>query len=427
MKLEDDPSIKVFKRRIGESFGCYFVGIRDFWNEVLSKHFSTFSEAVEFQGNAVNKKDKFFILDLALDWVEGHRQWRFRTKTSKLSHIKGPFMHNRASLPQDRSFHFSSDVPPVEGNLNLDSFKHIVLNSNQTYRPIFLMMAQGLMGEKEAIYVSNNLWREVLDAITKRAGIIRLTLPGRKQNRNKENFFTMLDCGKSDFASAMQAYLKSLDQVPKDCLFRNVQGNPITEYNIQFYFHCRAVETSVIQQITPECSRCNGETVRIRKSHPKLKGKDGKPLRKIAYKCKECASIVWAKDSNFNYRTNRYGVNPHEIRDLMSSRWPQSGADRAVREYIMGHPRRVDPNLYEKIKYQQGFAETEYRKALPWLNVLSCDPLKVDRTEIDSKLEARDAEVEVLRREVAKFKKLERHLPLLLKVAKKYEKELEKE
>jgi len=42
----------------------------------------------------------------------------------------------------------------------------------------------------------------------------------------------------------------------------------------------------------------------------------------------------------------------------------------------------------------------QYRKALPWLNVLSEDPRKVDRSEVDERLEAQKSETKVLKREV---------------------------
>lgn len=73
-----------------------------------------------------------------------------------------------------------------------------------------------------------------------------------------------------------------------------------------------------------------------------------------------------------------------------------------VREFIMGHTvKMLDRNKYEKIKYQQAYAEVEYHKALPWLNILSCDSSKIDRSSIDAYLEARKAAEDVMRREIA--------------------------
>lgn len=428
MSLDDDPCIQVFKRRIGESFTVYHVAIEDFWNEVLSKHFKSFSEAVAFQENAVDKKDKFFILDLAQEYVEQHREWRYSTKTSKLSHIKSPFMHNRASLPQDRTFHFSCEVPPVEGKLTFDDFGKIVHSSSKLYRPVFLMMFESMMGEKELVYASNNYCEEILKHLTRNDGIFRLTIPGRKKRRNRTNYFTMLNT-KGPWADAMRGYLKSLPEMPKDVLFRNSRGNPLTEYNIQFFFHCRAVETGVIRLNTPACTRCNGETVRLRKT--RQIGEES--LRKIVYVCKECKRENWASECT-RARNNRYGVNPHEIRDLASSRWGQSGADRAVREYIMGHNiTKMDPNKYEKIRYQPGFAESEYRKASLWLDI-DADPQKVDRTEVDSRFKASTAEVEVLKREIVKLRRQQSDFQaildkraMLLRLAEREEKRLMKQ
>lgn len=171
----------------------------------------------------------------------------------------------------------------------------------------------------------------------------------------------------------MRDYIKSMPNPFSGCLFRNIHNKPLTPRNIQDYFHARAVETGVIKPYSPPCSRCRGETVRFR-------GKQ------IGYKCRECGGVDWASKRSHAGRAGvRYGVNPHEIRDLGRSRWKASGADLTVAEVIMGH--YVDPNFYDKMKYTPGYAFQEYREALRWLNVVSEGPERVDRASVDAELE----------------------------------------
>lgn len=56
-----------------------------------------------------------------------------------------------------------------------------------------------------------------------------------------------------------------------------------------------------------------------------------------------------------------------------------------------------------QMEYTPLSAIEEYRKALPWLNILSQDPSKVDRTSVDLELESYKREVAELRRKMELF------------------------
>jgi hypothetical protein len=265
------------------------------------------------------------------------------------------------------------------------------------YRAVFLLMAQGLIGEGELVYINVESCNLILESLTKNVGVFKVTLPGRKQNRNIKNFYTMLST-KSDWADSMRDYLKSLPSLPKDALFLNDRSRPLTRQNIQNYFHWHAVEAGVVKQFSPLCNRCGAETVRSRRLHES-------GIRKIVYTCKECGEVHWAADLPNNFTNIRYGVNPHEIRDLMRSRWHLSGADPFVAEFMMEHDRQIDPNRYNKFwKYEPWYPPQEYRKALTWLNIVSEEPEKIERSALDSELESYRAESDVLRKEVSKLK-----------------------
>ena len=403
MELADDECVRVWLGRLGGSRDGAWRTFKRFYHEVLigDADFARMApfELVEWQANATGR-DRYKILQLAQNWLNS-KLLRINTKRTRLSYIRGFFLHNHAPMPEDRSFQFKSDLPRVDGRLDLEAFKAILYNCNKMYRAVYLMMAEGLMGEAELVYVSNNLWREVIDHLRKNTGIFKLVLPGRKRNRNVKNYYTLL-CTKSDWADAYRNYMRSSSYRAFGALFRNQRGKPLTAGNIQYYFHCRAVEAGVVNQFTPSCGNCHGETVRVRKPHPS-------GLHKIAYVCKECENVNWACEMKNNSTHVRYGVSPHEIRDLMRSRWHVSGADPLVSEFMMGH--EIDSNHYNKfMKYEPWYPIAEYRKALPWLNVLSEDPNKVDRSQIDSELESHKAEIEVLRREVAKSENLRREV-----------------
>ena len=100
--------------------------------------------------------------------------------------------------------------------------------------------------------------------------------------------------------------------------------------------------------------------------------------------------------------SSRYGYNPHEMRDLFRSQWEKSGAAGSVAEYCMGHV--VDSLGYNKAAEDEDWAEGQYRKAEPWLNIIS-DPSTPYGyiTDVDAvdKIRAQDTEMEKLRQMVS--------------------------
>jgi len=418
--LRDDPCIDSWLNRLGESGRTAFYILKRFYREVLVEYpkFAglSFSELVEWQSNA-HGRAVYLIKSLAQQWINEQENLRFNSKRIYLSYISSAFMHNYAPLPPDPSFHFTSDKPPVVGKLTLEVFKRILHNCNKMYRAVFLLMAQSLMGENELIYVNEHHCKLIIDSLSKNAGIVKLVLPGRKRNRNRKNFYTMFSTN-SDAGDALREYLKGCLEVPRNVLFHNAKKGPLAHYNIRQYFHQRAVEIGAIDQVTPNCPQCGGSTVRVHHVHPETK------VQSIGYVCKECKKRTWSSELQWNFRGVRYGVNPHEIRDLMRTRWENTEAKSKVAEFMMGHFEQVDPNDYlDWMKYQRSTPLLEYRKALPWLNVLSREPEKVERAEVDSELTFLREKVSKLDREQAEIKRL---LPTLMKGLDARERELKK-
>ena len=97
----------------------------------------------------------------------------------------------------------------------------------------------------------------------------------------------------------------------------------------------------------------------------------------------------------------------HEIRDLFRTEFHRaqtySGADADCAEFFLEHI--IDPLKYDKIMRDKKYAMEQYRKALPWLNILSEDPRKIDRTDYEAQREADRAERKSMSDEMVKMKR----------------------
>ncbi|MCJ7631688.1 hypothetical protein MUP77_04705, partial [Candidatus Bathyarchaeota archaeon] len=93
---------------------------------------------------------------------------------------------------------------------------------------------------------------------------------------------------------------------------------------------------------------------------------------------------------------NRTGRNLHELRDLFKTQFSKSPAKLMVADYCLGHS--IDPLGYDKSFRDEKFFRDEYRKAVPYLEIMSSGrPFH----QID------ESEVENLRKEVEHLKQLQ--------------------
>jgi hypothetical protein len=392
-RVREDPAVKRWIGRLSEKYGSNSLSVfQQFYREVLSNHFRgmTPSELVNWQiDHMTDRRERHRIGDLARDWVSAQDDLRLRTKELMYSRIRSFFAHNRAELPSDRTFRFTSTVPPVVGRLTVEKLRRIILNCNDMYRAIFLMMFQGGMDEGALVYVNTHCAEEILQNLTKNVGVFKIYLPGRKRSRYRKSFYTLLST-KGDWADAFRTYMKSTPLKDFTVLYRNTRGEPLKKHNIAAYFHAHAVKAGVIKQFTPPC-KCGGYTVRRKRL---IQGH-----RKVGYLCKECGKITWASDINNKFTNIRYGVNAHEMRDVGCSRWHASGADPDVFQFMMQH--EIDLNKYDKfMTLESWYPIREYRKALEWMNIITKDPTKVDRSSVDLELEGTKEELKVLRQQV---------------------------
>jgi len=358
------------------------------------------TELVRLQVNAMGQERDVILLALQ-DFINSVPNLRYKSQKKYYSDCRSFFNHNRAELPLDRSFKFRSDVAPVTGKLSVENYRRLLHNCNGQYRVVFSMMGQGFMGSGELVYVNRHHASLVWDGVLKNVGFLKLELPGRKQNLNVKPYFTVLNTN-DDWANEFRAFAKTVPKPRSDVMFLNTHGKALTRQNIENYLYCRGLETGLIVAETPNCKRCGGKTVKRRVW---LK-QSGRPTRRTKYVCLQCGYETFWLGSYDSYFTNcRYGLNPHEIRDLMRSRVPRSGADEDVFEFMMGHLEAIDPNKYNKFwEYDESYIFQEYQKARPWLNLLSGDPSKVDRGLIDVELEKQRVKEEALSQQIVDLK-----------------------
>jgi len=279
------------------------------------------------------------VLDLVQAWVRENQDLRHNTVTRYYAVARSFFKHNRAALPDD-VFRPLSETAPVDGNLSMGELKRIILASNPMYRAIWLVMFQGIMGAGEVVYWSDHGYGDLVEHLEADEPILEATQGGRKKYLNVLPFYNLIG---GDARGAVAYYLdKVRPQSRGGPIFINKHGKPLKYRTMQLYWR-----------------------------------------RKI----EELGLITPPEDAD---KSTRYGKNLHEIRDLARTRWKRSPADKDLAEFMMGHMEALDPNKYDKIFRDRKYSKREYRKALPWLNILTEDPESVPIDQYESQLDRID-------------------------------------
>jgi len=254
--------------------------------------------------------DRFHVLDMLQDYVNRLDSTR-NFKVAVYNTVRSFFLHNRCDLPRDR-FNIQNAKPPVVPRLRVDHVRRMVLAATIRDRSIILTAFEGFMGQREVEYVNHHCWPQIRDQ--RKQDIIRVDLPGRK--RNSSPYYTFIG---GDALQALHEYIG--DTLKRKAVWMDKFNQPLTR--TAFY--------------------------------------------RTFFRLGKRVGYVPSKVGN---RGSRYGFNPHEMRDIARSLWHQSGADRDVAEFMMGHT--VDPLRYDKIyTLDPTWVQDEYRKALPYLNILT--------------------------------------------------------
>jgi len=111
---------------------------------------------------------------------------------------------------------------------------------------------------------------------------------------------------------------------------------------------------------------------------------------------------------------NRYGKNPHELRDTFRSKATGICAEERIPptmfEFFMGH--RIDKNLYDKYCNDKVAVKIQYRKAIPYLNIMTSNKAlglyteeEVEKERESARKSDQEASMEELRADNLKLQK----------------------
>lgn len=378
--VEAHPSVKTWLNRLEPSTRYnYRIAAFEFFNWVREQpgyEGLEPDELLELQDKTQGRK-QFKQLSMLQTWVQ-QLDIRLGTKQIRYSAIRSFYAHSHVPLPKDATFRLRADKPPVESELTVDDLKKIVLSCNPAYQAVYLIMFQGAMGCAEFEYLNHNLWLDVKAQLEEGKQRIKITLPGRKKQKNKLPYYTFF--GK-DAVVALKKYLGKKRGTIKngEAIFVNEKGDPITTQALERYFTRHAIQVGVIKRWTPSCPKC-GEETRYSRT---WRGKKQPTL----YVCDRCGEETKASKIEIP-RDVRYQVHVHELRDTFRSEWDLSPARSVAAEFFMGHC--IDSNEYNKImKLHPEWGEEQYSLAEPYLNILSEDPRRIDRTKLEEVVEKR--------------------------------------
>jgi len=292
----------------------------------------TLTELTQFQRNA-EKDDRYLLLDIVQDYCRnlkvitrhGERLGETRAGTKKTAYavLCSFFVHNRAPFPPDK-FSLTSNIPKVRKLLTLTELKSVVLSSNTTYAAIFLCMLLSGMGVGELVRWSTIGLEDLLDQRVQKKTVYSQYHPfGRK--KNDAPFYSRIG---GDAIIYLHRYLdKVRPKIVKrtgtksDAIFLTSHGNPITKNAVSQYWRNHLESLGLIL---------------IEKPHSPSK---------------------------------RHNKGGHQIRSLTRTQWSESPAKDVICEGLMGHI--IDKNDYNQIMNKHDWVTREYRKALPWLNIMT--------------------------------------------------------
>jgi len=274
-------------------------------------------ELIDHQRNCTNS-DSYEILDLVQRWILSMKGLAYASKRSYYVCILSFFLHNRAELPKDKSFKIRGDKPRTPSNLRIEHIKQAILIANPMYGAMITCMLEGGMGISEVIEWSNNEWKNLRDQLDQGADIIKVELQGRKSLMNIRPYFTLIG---GDALNLLKQYLGPELPEKREAIFLNQYGGPVNKTALKRFWMRHLIRLGIIE-----------------------KAKEGT-------------------------KGTRYGYGLHELRENFRTLWSQSRANPDIGEFLMGH--KLDEYGYNQVYRDYDYVVDEYRKALPYLDVLS--------------------------------------------------------
>jgi len=379
MSVENSPAVRQWLAKLAPA--TQRVALSNFRNWVRWIHENggefmdmTPDGMIRFQQEAGNGS-RYAIIDRLVQPYLSACDVRYHTKRQRWIHIRSFFSHNRAELPRDPNIRIRAEKPPIQGTLTVEDIKLVVLACKPAYQATFLSMFQGAMDQEMFTYWNehghDDLIRQLaeVEKLPREAQTIRIQLPGRKSNRNREGFYTFIG------VDAIDAIRNWLPDRPAhaSAIFTDQRKMPLGKSSMRHLWNYHVKRLGLVP--------------------PSLKHKGA-----------------------------RTGKGLHEMRDVWRSMWSKSPASHVVGEYLMGHT--IDVLQYDKSFRDVEFYRREYLKAAPWFNILSSgrafrqvseDEVERLRRELEQAKQGRDDEVQQLRSEVDR---LSRNFETVLKALK---------
>ena len=265
------------------------------------------------------------------DWIRNFENLRYKSKSLYYQTVRSFFAHNRVELPRDKGFRIQGDKPPVVSKLRPEHIKKVILSSKPMYQALFLSMFEAAMGLQEVMYWNENGWPSLYEQLQANADVVKIDLPGRKKNRNKQSYYTLVG---GDALRALKGYIGDDLDPNRKAIFLNVYGVPLKREGVNAYWRRTLIRLGIITPVKIDKQEHGG--------------------------------------------TVRYGYGLHELRDNFRTLWSRSTASSDIGEFLMGHS--IDPLGYNQIYRDEEYAKEQYKMALPYLNIVSGD-LKLEENQ----------------------------------------------
>ena len=376
VSFRESPSVVAWLNRLAPSTQIVNWGFFKAFLAWKKEHGGQFRDFTPDQLVEYQKEHKdYALLDQLIQPYITAKAGRFNTKKTRYSNIKSFFKHNRAQLPDDPTFKIKPEVAPVQGTLTALEIKTTVLSCDPMHQAVYMCMFQGALDQEMVIHWSRHGLQDLKKQLAQAPRVIKITLPGRKSQRNITPYYTFVGGDSINFLKTWlihrEEYIKTGKLAPDNKeIFISKYGTGIQKRALRDYWldHLR-----VLGIVPPYVSG----------------GKE-----------------------------HRTGKGLHEMRDVFRSHWSLSPAKHIMGEYFMGHV--IDTLEYDKSFRNEAAYQAEYFKALPFLELLSrgepfgqvptgeVEKLRQDLHEIKTELTTRgpDHEVAVLLREIMADKEM---------------------